>query len=509
MTRLYSVVWHASNRACRFYFVPALTALLVLIMFGGPAQADFSKASLRGKAFCPKGTHFSPRKGGECWSCPSGMKRTVLPITGGKACKKKSYKVYKPAKKGKKTAAAWQCKGAWFWDPRKGGRCWSCEGYKRGIAKVTSAKACFKKVKARHRKAKYVKKFGCGKGLHFSLRKGGQCWACPASHKFRTINSIAGPKACTSSFKQVLAADTTAICRKIIVAIDKGSQAFATVTKTVKKVTDPLMAPVRKATSKISSQIKSPKKFEALLSKAMQPLQRHAAAFEELERFSTQAHRHRNKIRAALLNPNLVCENKGKGLIKTLRAAGLAPQKRAGWSDGILINNANAATTVGPYWAIALSNSGRSDGMWHGGTMALSYVTNWKNDHRIFFSFGPISYVSTRPGYDVTLSTYYFHRTSINRFDLVDQLGFEIGVGKGKWLDDWLDKKSKKFPRMIKAVSALPGGLSFSMDPLLKNIPGIGTNIWSTEDESEKGDGLGPIDFTGSADVTFQLIRIR
>ena len=28
---------------------------------------------------CPSGSFFDPRNGGECWSCPGGYKRTVLP----------------------------------------------------------------------------------------------------------------------------------------------------------------------------------------------------------------------------------------------------------------------------------------------------------------------------------------------------------------------------------------------------------------------------------------------
>ncbi|MBT8407997.1 MAG: hypothetical protein KJN93_00035, partial [Alphaproteobacteria bacterium] len=63
---------------------------------GSAAAADFAKATYRGKpAKCPSGTHFSLRKGGECWACPKRMKRTILPITGKWACERPAYTTWR------------------------------------------------------------------------------------------------------------------------------------------------------------------------------------------------------------------------------------------------------------------------------------------------------------------------------------------------------------------------------------------------------------------------------
>jgi hypothetical protein len=100
----------AIETAGRFCLIAAIAVFFTIIATSNPAQADFTKAVYHGKAFCPKGTHYRVRKGGQCWSCPSGAKRTLLPITGKKACKKKSRKLYKKAVVVKKDKAA--CKKA-------------------------------------------------------------------------------------------------------------------------------------------------------------------------------------------------------------------------------------------------------------------------------------------------------------------------------------------------------------------------------------------------------------
>jgi hypothetical protein len=205
----------AIETAGRFCLIAAIAVFFTIIATSNPAQADFTKAVYHGKAFCPKGTHYSVRKGGQCWSCPSGAKRTLLPITGKKACKKKSRKLYKKAVVVKKDKAA--CKKAGLKWKKK--QCWSCAGYKRSLSGITSAKACVRKISAKHYKAKFVQDFGCGIGLYMSVKKFGQCFKCPASHKFRTINKLTGAKACTNSFGKVFAADTSGFCRKVVGAL--------------------------------------------------------------------------------------------------------------------------------------------------------------------------------------------------------------------------------------------------------------------------------------------------
>jgi hypothetical protein len=103
----------------------------------------------------------------------------------------------------------------------------------------------------------------------------------------------------------------------------------------------------------------------------------------------------------------------------------------------------------------------------------------------------------------------YFHRANISKFDLVDHLGMELGFSKGKWLDDWLDALTKKYPTRGAVLAWLPGGINISTDPLFRAFPGFGTNFISTDDPNEKNAGLGPFDVSVSFDVTFQLIKIR
>lgn len=496
---------HAFIQAGRLCLIPALALFLIAIVTSRPAHADFSKAVYHGKAFCPKGTHFSPRKGGQCWDCPSGTKRTVLPITGKKACKKKGKKVYKRAASIKKDKKA--CKKAdLIWRKKQ---CWSCgPGYKRSLSGVSSAKACVRTIKAKHYKAKYVQDFGCGIGLYMSIKKFGQCFKCPASHKFRTINKLTGPKACTSSFAKILAADTTGLCRNLITAVNAGGKGVATLSKEIKKVTDPLMAPVKKAAGGISSKIKSPKELDKLLDKSVAPLLRNRDALRGLDRFAKKLNGQRNKIKRAMMNPNLVCNDRGRGLVNTFKSLDVLPRKRAGLLDGVLIKSAHASTDLRPHIAIAISNSGRSAGNWNGATIGLTFVSNG-DDHRVFLSFGPITYFSTRAGYDITLSGTYFHRANIRDFDLVDQLGLEFSFAKGKWLDDWLDGLAKKHPKRAAVLAWMPGGINISTDPIFRGFPGIGTNFVSGSDPHESNDGLGPVDVSASVDLTVQLIKIR
>jgi hypothetical protein len=490
--------------AGRFCLIPALALFFAAIATSNPAQANFTKAVYHGNAFCPKGTHFSVRKGGQCWSCPSGTKRTLLPITGKKACKRKSRKYYKKAAQIKKNKAA--CKKAGLIWRRK--QCWSCEGYKRSLSFVTSPKACVQKVAAKHYKAKYVQDFGCGIGLYMSIKKFGQCFKCPAAHKFRTINKLTGPKACTNSFARVFAADVSGFCRSMVGGIVAGSQGVAKISQKVEQITDPIMAPVKKAAGGFSSKIKSPKELNKLLNRGVKPLLRNKEALQGLDRFAKKVNAQRTKIKRAMTNPKLVCDNHGRGLVKIFKSLDLLPRKRAGLFDGALIKTANASTGLRPHVALSLSNSGRSATTWRGATIGLTFVSNG-DQHRIFLSFSPATYFATRAGYDITLSGMYFHRANISKFDLVDHLGMELGFSKGKWLDDWLDALTKKYPTRGAVLAWLPGGINISTDPLFRAFPGFGTNFISTDDPNEKNAGLGPFDVSVSFDVTFQLIKIR
>ncbi len=55
----------------------------------------------KGKLFkkCPQGGFFDPRKGGQCWKCPRGFKRTVYPVHKNSACR--GWKEVKAKRRGR------------------------------------------------------------------------------------------------------------------------------------------------------------------------------------------------------------------------------------------------------------------------------------------------------------------------------------------------------------------------------------------------------------------------
>ena len=61
---------------------------------------------------------------------------------------------------------------------------------------MTSSKACEEVTKAALMKAEYKGKFGCKKGSFFDPRKGGECWSCPSDY-FRNANPVTHKAACT------------------------------------------------------------------------------------------------------------------------------------------------------------------------------------------------------------------------------------------------------------------------------------------------------------------------
>jgi hypothetical protein len=515
------------HRTAKFMkIIPCLFGLsLAMIAAAAPAEASFSKAKYHGKIGICKGTYPAKTIGKRrydraflhiwnktCWSCPTGYKRTANPnVKGAKACKRKGKKSHARASKHKKVKLFGKCpKGQFVFTLNQ--TCYSCpSGYRRSASpNIAGKKACIRKTKTAYAAGKYRGKpaKACRKGTFLSLRKGGECWSCPSTHKHRTINKVTGGKACAAKFTQILSADTSGLCRTLITAVNAGSQGVAKISKQVERFTSPVMGRVNKAASGLSNKIKSPKELNKILNKAVAPLLRDKAALRGLDRFAKKLNAQRTKIKRAMMDPKMVCNNRGQGLVNVFKSLDLLPKKRAGLLDGALIKSAHASTARRPHIAVALSNSGRSSANWHGATIGLTFVSNG-DQHRIFLSFGPITYFSTRAGYDITLSGAYFHRAQITSFDLIDHLGLEFGFAKGKWLDDWLDKLTKKYPTRGAVLAWLPGGINVSTDPLFKEFPGIGTNFISTGDPNESGRGLGPIDASASIDVTVQLIKIR
>ncbi|MFK7907552.1 MAG: hypothetical protein AB8B69_20615 [Chitinophagales bacterium] len=126
---------------------------------------------------------------GTCWSCPLHFKRTASAIEAWDACfghvKAEKTGVYGCSKKYKNS----------FHDPRKGGECWTCPaGFRRTWDPVTAKRACSKGILGPFSKASYKGKPGCNKGFKDPV-DGGTCWFCPREGK-RTIYHVKGDKAC-------------------------------------------------------------------------------------------------------------------------------------------------------------------------------------------------------------------------------------------------------------------------------------------------------------------------
>jgi hypothetical protein len=181
----------------------------------GNAQGKLTSATLRGTA-CPKGSFFDPTRGGECWTCPTDYKRSTAPVEWKDACVKPADKKFaSTSKKGSATGLLKaNCPAGQF---AKQGSCYACpSGYKRTLNGLESDKACFQDVKREISKATVVKQAACEPGeIRDKLRDpkhGGECWTCPTAAA-RTVYPVNGPQACQVSgkFKYAQATKTDAL----------------------------------------------------------------------------------------------------------------------------------------------------------------------------------------------------------------------------------------------------------------------------------------------------------
>lgn len=153
---------------------------------------------------CAKGSFYDPIRGGECWSCPAGYKRSAAHIDAANACFIPGGEETKKATNhGRGTGLLkTDCARGQFWDPN--GNCYSCpSGFNRSAAPVTASNACSRRVAEQHAKASPVKAAACGPGEIRDLKVkgeqsttfGGGCWRCPEAYD-RTVNPIDGTLAC-------------------------------------------------------------------------------------------------------------------------------------------------------------------------------------------------------------------------------------------------------------------------------------------------------------------------
>ena len=160
------------------------------------AQRHVDIATYRGRV-CPKGSFFDPTRDGECWSCPSGYERTVVPVEWADACVKPANEDFSRTNRYNRATGliGTDCPQGQFWDG-KDGYCYACpSGYGRTAYPVDNARACAHMNNAQVSKATLTGKAVCKPGEFGDPRNGGECWTCRTNFD-RTIFPVDGTQAC-------------------------------------------------------------------------------------------------------------------------------------------------------------------------------------------------------------------------------------------------------------------------------------------------------------------------
>jgi hypothetical protein len=490
-----------------------------------------------------------------CWSCPTGYKRTANPNVKGKnACRRAGKTSYKRTKKHKKVKFLGKCpKGQFVHTLNQ--TCYSCpKGYRRSAnPHVAGAKACIRKTKAKLAAGKYrgnaPKGLLCAKGTFYDPRKGGQCWSCPRSHKHRTVNPVTHPKACASKFVQVFAADPGAMCRSAITALRDGGKKAQKFQAKIDKVASVVTKPLSKLMKEIVPDVRSPKELKKIINRLPLDDPRTDRAITELVKIIGNANI-QAKITNVIMDPNVVCSGNPKKIVNALVGAGLPRQlkfDRAGLFDNFPIKNAHAShssrTSRRPFVVLsaAFSAIGRKAGIpvGLGPTITVAIVSDLHQNVRVFVAPGPTFSVKAVPfdkiDKSVSIGVMFFPYASINNFAEFNQLGLELSFsfsrfadlvsrrrgpearllciqktleGRRKYLQD--KAKGKKFwPDYKKDCKLdLDMTVNFSFDRELfskpaRNIPGIGVSFVPHRDRGGILGDTPEVSFT--ADNSFKL----
>lgn len=168
-----------------------------------------SAANYHEPAGCAVG-QFQDLSTGDCWSCPSGYERTVIPITpitASDACTKPAFSSFSFATH----HAAAGCPVGQFYDIGNGD-CWSCPtGYNRTIFPVTGTSACEKPPYSLFTSALNQTATGgsdCPSGYVYDFILG-QCYKCPSGYAKNVFNAWNTSNACEKSALQTSGADVT------------------------------------------------------------------------------------------------------------------------------------------------------------------------------------------------------------------------------------------------------------------------------------------------------------
>jgi len=145
---------------------------------------------------CPAGSFFDPIRGGECYSCPNGYKRSAAHIDAANACYVPAGEQLTKATRIKNTPWPHECSAGTFHDAWNGGACWRCPaGSNRTGNHISSGQACSQAVPEQQAKATPRGAAQCKTGEFLDPRNGGECWSCPAA-TYRTVFPVTGGEAC-------------------------------------------------------------------------------------------------------------------------------------------------------------------------------------------------------------------------------------------------------------------------------------------------------------------------
>ena len=145
---------------------------------------------------CPAGSFFDPIRGGECYSCPSGYQRSAAHIDADNACFVPAGKQSVRATRIDNTPWPHECSkfAGSFHDAWDGGACWRCPaGYNRTGSHINSNQGCSRGEQ--HAQASPRGQAQCKPGEFSDPRNGGECWSCPAG-TYRTVFPVTGGEAC-------------------------------------------------------------------------------------------------------------------------------------------------------------------------------------------------------------------------------------------------------------------------------------------------------------------------
>lgn len=173
--------------------------LMLAMLFGAfsVSAQEFTAARKIGKAGCDRG--FYDVGTGDCYECPAGYKRSVASVTSKNACERPATMKYaKAINKGRAGGIfGTDCPAGSFYDPN--GNCYTCpNGYKRTVYPVTGGKACEQRQPAGYQYATKVGDGDCPNGSFFDPIQGGTCWTCPPGYK-RSIYRVDGQSGCVKN----------------------------------------------------------------------------------------------------------------------------------------------------------------------------------------------------------------------------------------------------------------------------------------------------------------------